>query len=95
MKNLQKTSWHQLITLVNNLYYFNYLFFIFFYYLEFGLEDYPQIIKRPMDLGTVRDRLLANQFTSHQAVLDDIQLIWDNCKQYNVDGSVSQIIRNL
>lgn len=46
-----------------------------------------------MDLGTVRDRLLANQFTSHQAVLDDIQLIWDNCKLYNVDGSVSQIIR--
>jgi hypothetical protein len=48
-----------------------------------------------MDLGTVRNKLLAGHYSNHQLVLDDIQLIWDNCKTYNQEGSVSQIIRNL
>jgi len=54
---------------------------------DLGLQDYPQIIKKPMDLGTCKKNLLKNKYASYQAFLDDLQLIWDNCKTYNVSGS--------
>jgi hypothetical protein len=42
-----------------------------------------------MDLGTVKNKLNNFQYNTSQQVLDDIQLIWDNCKLYNQEGSVS------
>ena len=53
-----------------------------------GLADYFDIIKNPMDLGTVRKNLKANKYKYVEEVLADIQLIWDNCKTYNAEGSV-------
>ena len=41
------------------------------------------IVKKPMDLGTVKKNLSASKYTSVKKALDDIQLIWDNCKLYN------------
>ncbi len=52
-----------------------------------GLTDYPFIVKVPMDLGTVRKKLLSSKYQTVEEVLDDIQLIWDNCKLYNQAGS--------
>jgi len=52
-----------------------------------GLTDYPEIIKKPMDLGTVKSRFDAGQYPSVSKALDDIRLIWSNCKLYNQDGS--------
>mmetsp|Transcript_27314 Transcript_27314/g.62658 ORF Transcript_27314/g.62658 Transcript_27314/m.62658 type:complete len:189 (+) Transcript_27314:624-1190(+) len=52
-----------------------------------GLSDYPEIIKKPMDLGTVKSRMESEQYSSVQKALDDIRLIWSNCKTYNQDGS--------
>ena len=40
-----------------------------------------------MDLGTVRSNLLKNKYESTEEFLNDIQLIWDNCKKYNQEGS--------
>ncbi|EGR31679.1 hypothetical protein IMG5_104550 [Ichthyophthirius multifiliis] len=51
------------------------------------LIDYPTIIKNPMDLGKVRDKLKENEYVYVEECLDDIQLIWDNCKNYNAQGS--------
>ena len=51
------------------------------------LLDYPQIIKNPMDLGTVKSQLLAGKYKTYVEVFNDIQLIWDNCKLYNAVGS--------
>jgi hypothetical protein len=51
--------------------------------------DYPMLIKKPMDLGTVSGKLKSEQYTWVEEVLDDLQLIWDNCKSYNQAGSVS------
>jgi hypothetical protein len=54
-----------------------------------GLElfDYPEIIEKMMDLGTIKRRLeRGNYSTSHQ-VAEDIRLVWYNCMTYNVDGS--------
>jgi hypothetical protein len=57
-------------------------------FIAFGLLDYPKIIKKPMDLGTVKGNLLKNQYFYIEEVLNDLQLIWDNCKTYNQPGSV-------
>jgi len=56
-------------------------------YLELGLLDYIQIIKRPMDLSTAMKKLKNMKYRFIIEVLDDIQLIWDNCKTYNTEGS--------
>jgi hypothetical protein len=29
-------------------------------YVKFGLDDYPLVIKRPIDLGTIKVRLILN-----------------------------------
>ena len=54
--------------------------------LEMGLLDYPQIVKSPMDLATVKSNLLSGKYSTYEQVFDDIQLIWDNCKLYNMIG---------
>lgn len=57
-------------------------------YLAFGLLDYPTIVKRPMDLGTVKKNLLSNYYQTVEGCLSDIQLIWDNCRLYNQQDNV-------
>ncbi|KAL4479198.1 hypothetical protein ABPG72_011410 [Tetrahymena utriculariae] len=52
-----------------------------------GLMDYPNIIKYPMDLGTCKEKLKNNEYNFVEDSLDDIQLVWDNCKNYNAEGS--------
>lgn len=52
-----------------------------------GLFDYPKIIKRMMDLGTVKRKLERKEYAMAKECADDIRLIWDNCKTYNADGS--------
>ncbi len=56
-----------------------------------GLADYFDIIKSPMDLGTVKKNLKANKYKFVEEFLADIELIWDNCKAYNAEGSVIQM----
>mgnify|MGYP000268277281 CR=1 FL=1 len=48
-----------------------------------GLHDYPSYIKYPMDLGTAGEKLRTEKYRFVEEALDDIQLIWDNCKTYN------------
>jgi len=52
-------------------------------YVTLGLLDYPLIVKKPMDLGTVKKNLSNNMYETVESCLADIQLIWDNCKLYN------------
>mmetsp|Transcript_1897 Transcript_1897/g.3791 ORF Transcript_1897/g.3791 Transcript_1897/m.3791 type:complete len:218 (-) Transcript_1897:44-697(-) len=54
---------------------------------ELGLIDYPQIVKQPMDLGTVMNNLKAGKYATIHAAIDDVRLIWANCQAYNSDGS--------
>ncbi len=60
-----------------------------FYRLAYGLLDYPSIVKNPMDLGTVQTKLNNGQYLYVEDMIDDIQLVWDNCKLYNSPGSVN------
>ena len=51
------------------------------------LYDYPQIIARPMDLGTVKQKFERQGYKSINDCAADIRLIWSNCKRYNGEGS--------
>jgi hypothetical protein len=51
-----------------------------------NLKDYFEIIKTPMDISTVRQKIEKGGYNTPDKVLDDIQLIWDNCKTYNMEG---------
>lgn len=52
-----------------------------------GILDYPKIIKRPMDLGTIHKRLESGQYNSVLDVAADIDLVWSNAMTYNQDES--------
>ena len=56
-------------------------------YIKFGLNDYPLIVKKPMDLSTVRKNAKNAKYTNIIDVIFDINLIWENCKAYNMEGS--------
>lgn len=45
--------------------------------------DYHKIIKRPMDLGTIRSNLNRMKYSCNQEVIDDILLVFQNCATYN------------
>ncbi len=54
-----------------------------------NLTDYPSIVKNPMDLGSIEKNLKHNKYKYVEEFLDHVQLIWDNCKLYNMAGSVT------
>ena len=56
-------------------------------YVALNILDYPKIITHPMDLGTVKKKLYNYSYPSMKEFLDDINLIWKNCRTYNQPGS--------
>ncbi|KAI3457155.1 hypothetical protein Pfo_013818 [Paulownia fortunei] len=48
-----------------------------------GLHDYFEIIKKPMDLGTVKDRLTQNWYKSPEEFAEDVRLTFRNAMTYN------------
>lgn len=56
-------------------------------YKGLGLDDYPQVVKTPMDLSTVRKKLKTGKYQRLTEVVGDICLIWENCRAYNALGS--------
>jgi hypothetical protein len=40
-----------------------------------------------MDLKTVRKNLAKGKYKKFEDLFRDVQLIWDNCKTYNIQGS--------
>ncbi|CAA3032387.1 transcription factor GTE4-like [Olea europaea var. sylvestris] len=51
-----------------------------------GLHDYHDIIKRPMDLGTIKDRLSQNWYKSPREFAEDVRLVFHNAMTYNPKG---------
>ena len=52
-----------------------------------GLTDYPEIVKKPMDLGTVKKKIENDEYETMEEIALDIRLVWTNCMLYNRDGS--------
>ena len=54
------------------------------------LQDYPEIVKDPMDLSTVQEKLSFNQYSGPQDFCEDMALIFSNSFCYNSqDNKVS------
>lgn len=56
-------------------------------YITLRILDYPSIVTHPMDLGTIKDKLINNKYTTIYEVISDVELVWDNCRKYNVQSS--------
>ncbi|CAN7994168.1 unnamed protein product [Ixodes hexagonus] len=48
-----------------------------------GLHDYHEIIKHPMDLGTVKQKMDNREYKSPEEFAGDVRLIFTNCYKYN------------
>lgn len=48
---------------------------------------YYDVVKHPMDLGTMQKKLKNLQYRSKKEVADDLALIWSNCLRFNQDAS--------
>jgi E1A/CREB-binding protein len=55
--------------------------------VELGLPDYFEVIKRPMDLGTIRKRLENGCYHSLEDFEADCNLTFNNAMTYNPEGS--------
>ncbi|KAG1664081.1 hypothetical protein FOA52_011438 [Chlamydomonas sp. UWO 241] len=53
-------------------------------------SNYFLIVKRPMDLGTVKEKLRRKAYYTPLEVKEDVDQIWTNCSQYNVIGSAAR-----
>ncbi|XP_073155975.1 uncharacterized protein [Henckelia pumila] len=51
-----------------------------------GLHDYHEIIKHPMDLGTIKTRLSQKWYKSPREFAEDVRLVFRNAMTYNPKG---------
>ena len=51
-----------------------------------NIPTYFQIIKKPMDLGTIQNKLDNNAYEKASEFKEDVQLIFKNCYKFNPDG---------
>ncbi|KAI9312583.1 hypothetical protein BX666DRAFT_1984486 [Dichotomocladium elegans] len=51
-----------------------------------GIPTYFQIIKKPIDLGTIKSKLKTNQYQSSSQFDDDVRLMFRNCFTFNKPG---------
>ena len=51
------------------------------------LPDYPVIIKKPMDLGTIKSNIESGKYDDAYDFAEDVRLVWKNAKLYNTPGS--------
>lgn len=64
--------------------------------IKLGIPDYPEIIKSPMDLSTVKKKLDAGAYGGAEEFAADIRLIFSNCYTYNgIDSDVSKLGKEL
>ncbi|KAG0564333.1 hypothetical protein M758_8G097700 [Ceratodon purpureus] len=55
-----------------------------------GLHDYNEVIEKPMDMGTIKNRMDAKDASGYQhvqEVCDDMRLVFSNAMTYNPEGS--------
>merc|ERR1719510_1510246 len=50
---------------------------------QLDLHDYKQVIKKPMDLGTVRTKMEGREYRVPTEFATDMRLIFTNCYKYN------------
>jgi hypothetical protein len=52
-----------------------------------GLDDYPEVVKHPMDLKTLSNKLKKGEYKRAEEFFAELDRIWTNCQAYNQPGS--------
>ncbi|XP_055005883.1 bromodomain adjacent to zinc finger domain protein 2B [Boleophthalmus pectinirostris] len=52
-----------------------------------SVPGYKKVVKRPMDLSTIREKIANQQYSSLESFTDDVNLVFDNCERFNEDDS--------
>mmetsp|Transcript_3150 Transcript_3150/g.3499 ORF Transcript_3150/g.3499 Transcript_3150/m.3499 type:complete len:170 (+) Transcript_3150:20-529(+) len=52
-----------------------------------AIPDYFDVIKHPMDLGTIKGRLDENKYQTVEEFHSDVMLVWSNALTFNQAGS--------
>ena len=52
-----------------------------------GFQDYFDVVKKPMDMGTIREKLQQHLYANVDECLRDFNLMFSNCRLYNKPGS--------
>jgi len=56
------------------------------------IPDYHQIVKKPMDFSTIKTKLKESKYDKAQEFMDDMELVFYNCRLYNgIESEVGQI----
>ncbi|KAJ1477369.1 Bromodomain-containing protein [Baffinella frigidus] len=55
-------------------------------HVTLNIPDYPRVITRPMDIGTVRKKLQGGEYTSNEQFAADVRLTFDNAMLFNQEG---------
>jgi len=55
---------------------------------KMGLLDYPKLIKEPMDLGTVSERIVKPYYQRLEHFVNDVRLVWKNAFIFNAPDSL-------
>jgi len=55
--------------------------------VELGIPDYFDVIKEPMDLGKVKERLESEYYTTIESAAQDVKLVFENAIKYNGESS--------
>ena len=55
--------------------------------IRLGVPDYFKVIQRPMDLGTIRQKLINNQYTEPSDFIEEVNLVFDNACTFNSPAS--------
>ncbi|KAL6658319.1 hypothetical protein ACP70R_003905 [Stipagrostis hirtigluma subsp. patula] len=56
--------------------------------VQYGIPDYFDVIRNPMDLGTVKKKLTNKQYVSPDEFAADVRLTFSNAMTYNPPGNV-------
>ncbi|ADM12093.1 putative bromodomain-containing transcription factor [Encephalitozoon intestinalis ATCC 50506] len=56
--------------------------------VKLGIPDYPEKIKHPMDLSTIRKKLDHKEYEGVEGFDGDMKLMFNNCYTYNPPGTV-------
>ena len=56
-------------------------------WVKLGIPTYPKIIKKPMDLATMRKKLEGGEYPNAEAFHDDFKLMINNCMKFNPEGT--------
>ncbi|KAH9853195.1 Bromodomain-containing protein [Lenzites betulinus] len=55
--------------------------------VKMGIPEYPKVVKKPMDLATMKKKLDAGEYATAEKFRDDFRLMIKNCMTFNPAGN--------